>query len=153
MNTAGNAGARLSVPVAVAVVCILVSTVPPGNAPLHAAGRQAISSIAKVLLDFTHVPSVSQKATLQGILDDGATTAAERVLAQALLNVEHVASPLDKPKLEALVRDHSSPPAVKTLATILSSFTHTLTEVDKRKLRRLVRQICKRNESARRLNP
>ena len=90
--------------------------------------RQAIYSIAKVLLDFTHVPSLSQKATLQDILDDDTTTVAERVLAQALLNVEHVASPEDKPKLEALVRDNSSPPAVKTLATILRNFNHTPTD-------------------------
>jgi hypothetical protein len=104
----------------------------------------AIYSIAKILLDFTHVPSVSQKATLQDILNDNTTTVAEQVLAQALINVEHIASPDDKPKLEALMRDESAPPAVKTLATILSNFTHTPTEVDKKKLSRLLQQVCER---------
>jgi hypothetical protein len=155
MKTARNAAARLSAPVAVGVLCVLVSTSPLSKGPLHAAdGRQAIYSIAKVLLDFTHVPSVSQKATLQGIVDDDTTTVAERVLAQALLDVEHIASPDDKPKLEALVRNTSSPPAVKTVATILRNFSHTPTEVDKKKLRSLLQQVCKgRHESARRLSP
>jgi len=155
MKTARKAGARLSAPVAMSVLCALVSTAPLSTAPLQAAdGRQAVYTIAKVLLEFTHVPSVSQKATLEGILDDGSTTVAERVLAQALLNVEDVASPEDKPKLEALVRDNSSPPAVKTLATILRNFNHTPTEGDKKQLRRLLEQVCKgRNESARRLGP
>jgi hypothetical protein len=155
MKTARHAGARSSAPVAVGILCVLVSTVPPSRAPLHAAdGRQAISSIAKVLLDFTHVPTVSQKATLQGILDNDTTTVAERVLAQVLLNVEHVPHPDDKPKLEALVRNNSSPPAVKTLATILRNFSHAPTDVDKKNLRELLRQVCQgRNESAPRLNP
>jgi hypothetical protein len=139
VRVAWNAGARLSVPVTVAVLCVLVSMVSPSHAPLFAAdGRQAIDIIAKILLDFTHVPSVSQKATLQGILDEHTTTVAEQVLAQALINVEHIASPDDKPRLEALIRDESAPPAVKTLATILKNLTHTPTDVDKKKLRQLL---------------
>jgi hypothetical protein len=112
-----------------------------GNTSLLAAdGSEAIHSLAKILLDFTHVPSAPQKAALQHILDDKATTAAERVLAQALINVEHLASPEDKPKLEALIRDESVPPAVKTLATILRNLTHTPTEMNKKKLRQLLRK-------------
>ena len=105
-----------------------------------AEGSGAIYSIAKVLLDFTHVPTVSQKASLQGILDDKSTTVAEQVLARALMNVEHIASSEDKPKLAAIIRDESAAPAVKALATILDNLTHTPTELDKRKLRRLLRQ-------------
>ena len=124
--------------VAVVVLCVLVSVVSFGTMPLRAAGGgEAIYSLAKVLLNFTHVPSVSQKATLQGILDDDTTTVPEQVLARALLNVEHVASPDDKPKLEAIIRNESAPPAVKTVATILNDLIHTPTEVDKKKLRQL----------------
>jgi hypothetical protein len=108
-----------------------------GTAP--ADGREAISSIAKILLDFSHVPDISQKKTLQGILDDTTKTAAEQVLAQALMNIEHVTSPDDKPKLEALIRDESAPPGVKVLATILANLTHTPNEADKKKLRHLLR--------------
>jgi hypothetical protein len=124
-----------------AVLCVFVSVVSLSNAPLLAAdGSGAIYSIAKILLDFTHIPSVSQKASLQSILDDHSTTAAEQVLARALMNVEHIASPEDKPKLEALIRDESAPPAVRRLAAILNNLTHMPTEVDKRKLRRLLRE-------------
>jgi hypothetical protein len=113
--------------------------------PLTAAdGREAIASIAKILLDFTHVPSVSQKTTLQGILDDNTKTTAEQVLAKALMNIEHVASPDDKPKLEALIRDESVPPSVKMLATIINNFTHTPTEANKRQLRQLLQRVCDR---------
>jgi hypothetical protein len=143
-----NAGARLSAPVTVAVLCVLVLMVSLSRAPLLAAdGRQAISSIAKILLEFTHVPSASQKATLQGILDEHTTTVAEKVLAQALIDVEHIASPDDKPKLEGLIRDESAPPAVKTLATILNHLTHTPTDVDKKKLRQLLQQVCASSRS------
>jgi hypothetical protein len=127
------------------VLCVLVSVGFISSTPLAAAdGRNAIASIAKVLLEFTHVPSISQKATLQGILDDNTNTTAQRVLAQALMNIEHVASPDDKPKLEALIRGGSAPPSVKMLATIIRNFTHTPTEADKRKLRQFLQQVCER---------
>jgi hypothetical protein len=115
---------------------------------LAAEGREGIYTIAGILLDFTHIPSLSQKATLQGILDDQTQTVAEHVLAQALMNVEHIASPDDKPKLEALSRDESALPAVRTLATILNHLTHRPTEVDKKKLRQLLQQVCKRSHQS-----
>ena len=129
-----------------AVLCALVAAVSLSSIPLTAAddGREAIASIAKILLDFTHVPSVSQKATLQGILDDNTKTTAEQVLAHALINIEHVASPDDKPRLEALIMDESAPPSVKMLATIINKFTHTPTEADKRQLRQLLQRVCDR---------
>jgi hypothetical protein len=128
-----------------ALLCVVVSVVSISATPLAAAeGHEGITSIAKILLEFTHVPSISQKATLQGILDDNRKTVAEQVLAQALMNVEHVASPEDKPKLEALIRDEATPPSVKMLATIISNFTHTPTEADKRKLRQFLLQVCER---------
>jgi hypothetical protein len=134
----------------VVMLCVLVSMVSPSSAPFLAAdGSQAISSIAKILLDFTHVPDVSQKATLQGILEDNTTTVAEKLLAQALINVEHLASPDDKPKLEALIRDESAPPGVRTLATILNNLVHTPTEMDKKKLRQLLQQVCEPRDSIR----
>jgi hypothetical protein len=121
-----NLGRLMVFRVAVFVLCVVGSTVSPSGSRLHGAGGSpAIYAIAKILLDFTHVPTVSQKATLQAILDDDTTTFAEQVLARALINVEHIASPDDRPKLEALVRDESAPSAVRMLATILDKFTHT----------------------------
>ena len=140
-----NLGRTIIFRVAVAVLCVVGSTVPPSGARLPGAGGSpAVYSIAKILLDFSHVPSVSQKATLQAILDDDTTTFAEQVLARALINVEHIASPDDKPKLEALARDESAPSAVRMLATILDKFTHTPTELDKKRLTRILQQACKR---------
>ena len=136
---------RLLTAVTGAVPYVLVCLVSFSNTSLLAAGgNEAIDSMAKILLNFTHVPSVSQKETLQGILDDTATTVAERVVAEALMNVEHIVSLDDRPKLETLIRDESAPATVKTLATILNHLIHTPTEVDKEKLRQLLRQICGR---------
>jgi hypothetical protein len=122
-----------------------VAAVSLSGIPLTAAdGHEAIASIAKILLDFSHVPSVSQKRTLQGILDDNANTPAEQVLARALMNIEHVASPDDKPRLEALIRDGAAPPSVRMLATIINNFIHTPTEANKRQLRQLLQRVCDR---------
>jgi hypothetical protein len=141
-KTSRNGCARLFSTVTVAVLCMLVSMPSFNNASLIAAGGcEAIHSMAEILLNFTHVPSVPQTATLQGILDNQTTTVAERVVAEALMNVEHVVSPDDKQKLEALIGDESAPSPVKTLAVILNSLTHTPTEVDKETLRELLRQI------------
>ena len=125
---------RLVAAITVALLVALLS-----ETPLLAA-ESAVRSMATILLNFRHVPTVAQTTTLQGILDDPATTAAERVLANALLNVEHIARPEDKPRLEALMRDKSAPLAVKTLAAILENFTHVPTAADKRKLL----QVCKK---------
>jgi hypothetical protein len=124
---------------AVLGVLVVLATV---NAPLLAAGgHAAIASLAKILLHFTHVPSVSQTETLQGILHDPTTTGPERVLAVALINVEHIVSRDDRAALDALISDPSTPAAVKALATILTRVTHTPTEADKETLR----QLCRRS--------
>jgi signal transduction histidine kinase len=116
----------------VVVVFASVST------PLRAAdGDAAIASLARILLNLTHVPSVSQSETIQGILKDPSTTAPERVVAEALTNMEHIVSRADRAALDALIRDASVPAAVKTLATILNRVTHTPTEADKETLRQL----------------
>ena len=126
------------------VLCVLVFWVAFATRLLAAGSNETIDRMAKILLNFTHVPSVSQKETLQRILDDTTTTVAERVVATALMNMEHIVSRDDRPKLEALTRDESAPAAVKTLASVLNHLTHTPTEVDKETLRQLLQQICSR---------
>ena len=144
-KTSPNACARLSPAVTVAVLCVLGSMASFSHTRLLAAGgSEAIHRMAETLLNFTHVPSVSQMETLQSILDDHTTTVAERVVAEALMNVEHIAGPDDKRRLDALIGDESAPAAVKTLATIINNLTHTPTEVDKEKLRQLLQQTCRR---------
>jgi hypothetical protein len=111
------------------------------STPLIAAGgNTAVASIAKILLNFTHVPSVSQTETLQGILKAPTTTGAERVLAEAVMNMEHIVSRDDRAALDVLIRDKSTTAPVKTLASILNRVTHTPTEADKQTLR----QLCTR---------
>src|SRR5437588_3818504 len=106
---------KLSVTATAAVsVCVLLFSATH----LHAADG-AVRSMVMIVLDFRHIPTIAQKATLQGILVDPTTTAAERVLAETLMNVEHVTSPDDQPRLKALIRDNSASPAVKSLATVL----------------------------------
>jgi hypothetical protein len=108
------------------------------TSPIAAGGEVITDRLAHILLNFTHVPSVSQEETLRDILDDAAATVQERVVAEALLNMEHVVSLEDRPKLDMLLRDDSAPASVKILASILRHVTHTPTEEDKEKLRALL---------------
>jgi hypothetical protein len=105
-------------------------------------GDAALASLAKIVLHFTHVPSVTQTERLHGLLNDPATTGPERVLAEAVLHMEHLVSRDDRAALDALIRDASVPAAVKTLATILTHMTHTPTEADKETLRQLCARSC-----------
>jgi hypothetical protein len=104
-------------------------------------GDAAIAHLAKIVLHFTHVPSVAQTERLHGLLNDPATTAPERVLAEAVLHMEHIVSRDDRAALDALIRDASVPAAVKALATILTRVAHTPTEAD----RETLRQLCTRS--------
>src|SRR5438067_2448101 len=108
---------KLSVTAAAVSACVLLLSATH----LHAADG-TVRTMVRIVLDFRHIPTNAQKATLQGILVDPTTTAAERVLAETLMNVEHVASPDDQPRLKALIRDKSAPSAVKTLAIVLEHF-------------------------------
>ena len=121
-----------------AVLCVLVFVMSFSHTSL--ASDEAITDrLAHIVLNFIHVPSVSQEGTLRGILDDAAATVQERLVAEALLNMEHVVSLEDRPQLDMLMRDDSAPAAVKMLASILRHLTHTPTEEDKEKLRGLLR--------------
>jgi cobalamin biosynthesis protein CobD/CbiB len=131
---------RILTTVAGAVLGVLV-VLASVSTPLRAAGgHAAIARLARILINFTHVPSLSQAETLQSILNDPSTTAPERVLADAVMNMEHIVSRDDRAALEALIRDAAVPAAVKTLATILTRVTHTPAEADKETLR----QLCTR---------
>ena len=102
-----------------AVLCVLVFVMLFSRTSLVAAGGEAITDrLAHIVLNFTHVPSVSQEETLRGILDDAATTVQERVVAEALLHMEHIVSLEDRPKLDMLMHDDSAPATVKMLASI-----------------------------------
>jgi hypothetical protein len=131
---------RVVTPPISAVLCVLVCVMSFSSTSLVAAGGEAVTDrLAHIVLNFTHVPSVSQEEMLRGILDDAAATVQERVVAQALLNMEHVVSLEDRPKLDMLIRDDSAPTAIKMLASILRHLTHTPAEEDKEKLRALLR--------------
>jgi hypothetical protein len=68
-KTSLNGGARLSSTVTVAVLCVLVSMASFTSLHLIAAGGcRAVHSMAEILLNVTNVPTVPQKAMLQGIL-------------------------------------------------------------------------------------
>jgi hypothetical protein len=101
----------------------------------------AIASLAKIVLHFTHVPSVAQSGMLHRLLNDPSTTGPERVLAEAVRHMEHTVSRDDRAALDALIRDASVPAAVKTVATILTRVEHTPTEADKE----MVRRLCARS--------
>ena len=144
MKTARNAGARLSAPVAVGVLCILVSTVPLGNAPLHAAdGRQAIYSIAKVLLDFTHVPSISQTATLRGFRPPPPPPATGPPPPPKPAGGGAPRPPRRPAEGGPPRKGHFAPPRREVEGALPRNFSHTPTEVDRKNLRRLLRQLCK----------
>ena len=129
-------------------LCVLFVVASYGPTRLLSARRtDAVAIMAKVLLEFTHVPTLSQQAALQGILEDAMTTRAERLLASAVLNIEHIVSRDDRARLATLVHDDATPADVKTLATILIRLTHTLTEADRAQLRPLAQRVCPRHDA------
>ena len=131
-------------PVTRAALCVVV-VASYGPPRLLAAGRpDATASLAKILLEFTHVTTVSQQATLQRIVEDAMTTRAERIVATAVLHMEHIVSRDDRATLGALIHDDAVPADVKTLATILRRLTHRPTEADRAQLRPLALRVCPR---------
>jgi hypothetical protein len=113
----------------------LAAVAGPGH--VFAAGDHATSTIAMILLEFTHVCTPSQHGMLQSIVDEPATATPERVIAQALLHVEHTASLDDMPQLEALMKDDSARVPVKILASVIYHLIHTPTDADRGQLKRL----------------
>jgi hypothetical protein len=110
---------------------------------LNAAERQAIRMMAGILMNLTHSPSHADRQALEKILvDDNATTLAERVVAEALLHVRHTVRPEDKAKLEALIADRSLPASITILAIVLVTFTHTVTEAQREELKPLAVDQC-----------
>src|SRR6476659_10911392 len=104
----------------------LAAVAEPGHVVV--AGNHATSTIARILLEFSHICTPSQRDMLQSIVDQPATTTSERVIAQALLHVEHTASPDDMPRLEALMKDDSTRVPVKILAGVIFYLIHTPTD-------------------------
>ncbi len=95
---------------------------------------KAVKTMAGILLKLNHFPSDAEKKTLQGLIDDKATTAHERTLAHALMHLQHAATAEDKPKLAAIGKDAAAPASVRTLADILLRLNHMPNAADKEKL-------------------
>src|SRR6476659_8194899 len=122
----GAQGLTMRMPEQLYVLPLLVSLAAVAG-PGHV-GNHATSTIARILLEFTHICTPSQRDMLQSIVDQPATTTSERVIAQALLHVEHTASPDDMPRLEALMKDDSTRVPVKILAGVIFYLIHTPTD-------------------------
>ena len=108
-----------------------------GAQPVLAA-TPAVHDMAGIMLNLAHYPNDAQKAALQGIIANKATTEQERVLATAISNLEHTAADADKPKLKQVMNDVSAPAEVRDLAGIILNMNHKPSTADKSKLQQMM---------------
>jgi len=116
---------------------LAVSIAIPFAARVSAAESKPVQTMAGILMKLNHFASDAEKTQLKAIVDDKATTPAEKTVAQALINVQHKVSDADKPKLEALVKDKDTPESIKTLSQVILSLNHTPSDAEKDKLKKL----------------
>jgi hypothetical protein len=87
-------------------------------------GDTSAETIAMVLREFVHAATPQQQESLQRIVDDRATSDADRTLARALLRVLHVPHPDDAPALQTLMKDSRLPRLERTLARVIANLIH-----------------------------
>lgn len=97
----------------------------------------AIQEMVGILLNLHHHPSDSEKATLQKIANDSASSEDERTIAKALLNMDHRVTDSDREKLNQISNNSSAPMADRKVAGILAGLNHTPSDSDKSELEKL----------------
>jgi hypothetical protein len=115
---------------------LLVASVVAAR-PVAAQQRDAVKTMAGILLTVNHFPDDAQKKTLQDLAAQSTTTASEKVLIAALVGLQHSVPAADKPKLQAIAEDERAPESVRSLATILGRFLHMASDEDKATLEKL----------------
>ena len=97
----------------------------------------AIQEMAGIMMELHHYPSDSEKATLQKIIDDSASTQDERTIATALMHMHHTVTDDDKAKLMDIANNDMAPAADRTMAEILAHMEHKASADDKAELEKL----------------
>jgi hypothetical protein len=85
---------------------------------------ESAETVAALFLEFVHVATPEQRIALRRVIEDPATTAANRTLAQGLLRVLHVPHPEDVPTLRGLMTDSSQSRLARSLARIILQLVH-----------------------------
>ena len=96
-----------------------------------------IQEMANIMMKLHHYPSDSEKATLQKIIDDSASTQDERTIATALMHMHHTVTDDDKAKLIDIANNDMAPAADRTMAKILAHMKHKASADDKAELKNL----------------
>ena len=96
-----------------------------------------IREMANIMMKLHHYPSDSEKATLQKIIDDSASTQDERTIATALMHMHHTVTADDKAKLMDIANNNMAPAADRTMAEILAHMEHKASADDKAELEKL----------------
>ena len=96
-----------------------------------------IQEMANIMMKLHHYPSDSEKATLQKIIDDSASTQDERTIATALMHMHHTVTADDKAKLMDIANNNMAPAADRTMAEILAHMEHKASADDKAELEKL----------------
>ena len=99
----------------------------------------AMYKMAEIMLRLKHFPSPAGKETLQGIIDNKATSKNQRILATAMINLQHKAVGADVPKLKALMEDSTASQDERDLAKILYELDHRPTKENKQRLDKMLK--------------
>ena len=106
------------------------------DAPVEA--QTATQVTARVLLEFVHRCSPDQRARLEALMEDPATSSSARAVAAALLRVVHRPHPDDLPALDRLSKDASVEAGIRVVAGVLHSLTHVPTNAQRARLQHLL---------------
>ena len=93
---------------------------------------------ATVLLEFVHKCSSDQRAALEALMVDPATSPAARTVAAALLRVVHRPHPDDLPELDRLSKDASVEAGIRVVAGVVHDLTHVPTKTQRARLQQLL---------------
>lgn len=98
----------------------------------------AMTKMVEIMLRLKHFPSPAGKETLQGIINDKATTPNQRSLATAMLNLQHKAVGADVEHMKALMVNKTATEDERDLAKILYKLDHRPTKENKQRLQKMV---------------
>ena len=108
------------------------------NAGAIARAQTPTRVIATVLIDFVHTCRPDQRAALEALMADPATSTAERTVSAALLRVEHRPHPEDLPALVRVSKDASLPAGIRVLARVVHNLTHAPNKTQRTRLLQLL---------------
>lgn len=120
------------------IFLLLISTMAMFSTSVTADDYDYTGMLARITLKLNHYPSDAEKMKLKDVINNGATSANQKIIAQAMVNLKHSATDADKSKLKTIMDNASAAGNERKLATILYSIKHKPSAADKKILVKMI---------------